>query len=80
MHFRIFFPFFRQRESRRSIHSGRVGVLTVRRLKANWFAAPTVATVTRCLSSSTTVNCTPRTVGRVQSSGRAVCVCTAQSN
>ena len=30
----------------------------MRRLKANWFAAPTVATVTRCLSSSTTVNCT----------------------
>jgi hypothetical protein len=46
----------------------------VRRLKANWFAAPTVATVTRCRSSSTAVNCTHRQErsGRVQSSAQQV--------
>jgi hypothetical protein len=47
--------------NRRSIHSfidsGGVGLLTVRRLKANWLAAPTVTPVTRCLSSRTTLNC-----------------------
>jgi len=66
-------PLFRQREKSKK-HSSRSSrsILTVRRLKANWFAAPTVATVTRCLSSSTTVNCT-HGQGRVQSSGRALC-------
>jgi hypothetical protein len=42
------------------IRSGGVGLLTVRRLKANWLATPTVTTVTRCLSSRTIVNCRDR--------------------
>ena len=40
-----------------SLRWSRTTLLTVRRLKANWLAAPTVTTVTRCLSSRTIVNC-----------------------